>query len=66
MDWIGGNNRIYSPAGSIPRCMQRVRIENVFASGSFRAVYGRAYYSVACGTDSLTGSKNFIPGTHSS
>ena len=25
----------YSPAGSIPRCLRRVRIENVFASGSF-------------------------------
>ena len=24
----------YSPAGSIPRCLRRIRIENVFASGS--------------------------------
>ena len=23
------------PAGSIPRCLRRIRIENVFASGSF-------------------------------
>ena len=26
---------LYSPAGSIPRCLRRIRIENVFASGSF-------------------------------
>jgi len=26
---------IYSPAGSIPRRLRRIRIENVFASGSF-------------------------------
>ena len=26
---------VYSPAGSIPRRLRRIRIENVFASGSF-------------------------------